>query len=127
MTGPGDILAAAAARYGPKTALIAARRTLTFVELDALANRVAASLRARGIANGDRVSILAQNRWEWIVAYHGILKAGAVVNPLNVILTNEEVAYIASDCGATAIFCEGARAGAIAALANDVPSLAHVI
>ena len=127
MTGPGDILAAAAARYGPKTALIAARRTLTFVELDALANRVAASLRARGIANGDRVSILAQNRWEWIVAYHGILKAGAVVNPLNVMLTNEEVAYIASDCGASAIFCEGARAGAIAALASDVPSIAHVI
>jgi long-chain acyl-CoA synthetase len=127
MTGPGDILAAAAARYGPKTALIAARRTLTFAELDELANRVAAALRARGIAPGDRVSLLAQNRWEWIVAYHGILKAGAVVNPLNVMLTNEEVAFIANDCGATAIFCEGARAAAIAALANDVPSLAHVI
>jgi long-chain acyl-CoA synthetase len=125
--GPGDILRAAAARFGPKHALVTARRSLSFVELDDLAARLAAALRGRGIAAGDRVSLLAQNRWEWIVAYHGILKAGAVVNPLNVMLTNEEVAYIANDCGATAIFCEAGRAPAIAALAGDVPSLSHVI
>lgn len=127
MTGPGDILAAAAARFGPKTALVTVRRTLSFYELDELANRVANALAARGIVPGDRVSLLAQNRWEWIVAYHGILKAGAVVNPLNVMLTNEEVAFIANDCGATAIFCEAARAEAIAGLAQDVKSLQHVI
>ena len=127
MQGPGDILAFAATRWGPKRALITSRRSLSFEELDALANRVAARLRARGIQAGDRVSLLAQNRHEWIVAYHGVLKAGAVVNPLNVMLTNDEVAYIANDCGAVAIFCEAARAEAIAALAADVPTLAHVI
>ncbi len=127
MQGPGDILRFAAARSGPKRALVTARRTLTFDELNALSNRVAAALGARGVEPGDRVSILAQNRYEWVVAYHGILKAGAVVNPLNVMLTNEEVAYVANDCGAVAIFCEAARAPAMAALASDVPSLAHVI
>ena len=60
---------------------------------------------ARGIAPGDRVSLYAQNRWEWIVAYHGILKAGAVVNPINVMLTAKEVRYVLGDCGARAIFC----------------------
>jgi long-chain acyl-CoA synthetase len=127
MKGPGDILRVAAARWGPKTALITARRSLSFAELDELSDRVAAALGQRGIVAGDRVSLLAQNRWEWIVAYHGVLKAGAVVNPLNVMLTNDEVAYVANDCGASAIFCEGARAAAMRTLALDVPSLAHVI
>jgi long-chain acyl-CoA synthetase len=38
-----------------------------------LSDRVAAALATRGIAPGDRVSLYAQNRWEWNVAYHGIL------------------------------------------------------
>ncbi|MBD5635848.1 MAG: AMP-binding protein [Candidatus Eremiobacteraeota bacterium] len=121
------MLRASAARFGPKTALVAGGRAFSFAELHALSDRVATALRARGIEAGDRVSLLAQNRWEWIVAYHGVLKAGAVVNPLNVMLTDDEVAYIANDCGAVAIFCETSRAAAIAALAAAVPSLAHVI
>jgi len=127
MNGPGDILRASAARFGPKTALVTTRRSLSFAELDALSDRVAAALLARGIVPGDRVSLLGQNRWEYVVAYHGILKAGAVVNPLNVMLTDAEVAYVANDCGAAAIFCEAARAQAMAALRAEVPSLAHVI
>jgi long-chain acyl-CoA synthetase len=127
MTGPGQILTFAAKRFGPKTALIAKGRVLSFDELDGLSSRLAAALGERGIVAGDRVSLLAQNRWEWIVAYHGILKAGAVVNPLNVMLTDDEVAYIASDCGAVAIFCEAARAGAMAGLAARAPSLKHVV
>jgi long-chain acyl-CoA synthetase len=127
MNGPGDILRASAARFGPKTALVTTRRSLSFAELDALSDRVAAALLARGIVPGDRVSLLGQNRWEYVVAYHGILKAGAVVNPLNVMLTDAEVAYVANDCGAAAIFCEAARAPAMAALRAEAPSLAHVI
>ena len=42
----------------------------------------------------DRVSLYAQNRWEWIVAYHGILRIGALVNPINVMLTPKEVCYV---------------------------------
>jgi len=127
MIGPGDILPFAAARHGRKAALVTARRTLTFAELDALSDAVAASLAARGIEPGDRVSILAANRWEWIVAYHGILKAGAVVNPLNVMLTDDEVAYIARDCSTAAIFCEAGRLAALEALRDDVPSLREII
>jgi long-chain acyl-CoA synthetase len=127
MTGPGDILPFAAARHGHKRALVTARRTLTFAELERLSNAVASSLRNRGIEAGDRVSILAANRWEWVVAYHGILKAGAVVNPLNVMLTDDEVGYISRDCGAAAIFCEAGRLAAMESLRDDVPSLREVV
>jgi long-chain acyl-CoA synthetase len=127
MNGPGDILPFAAARHGRKVALVTARRTLTFAELDSLSDSLAGSLAARGIEPGDRVSILAANRWEWIVAYHGILKAGAVVNPLNVMLTDDEVAYIARDCSTAAIFCEAGRLPAMEALRDEVPALREII
>ena len=94
-----EILTRAAARFGNKPALVTDTRTLSYAELDALSRRVAAALAARGIAPGDRVSLYSQNRWEWIVAYHGILKASGVVNPVNVMLTPTEVRYVLSDCG----------------------------
>ena len=107
-----QILPRAAARYGNKSALITDTRTLSYAELDALSDRVAAALAARGIAPGDRVSLYSQNCWEWIVTYHGIIKAGAVVNPLNVMLTAQETRYVLSDCGARAIFCSSEKAPA---------------
>jgi acyl-CoA synthetase (AMP-forming)/AMP-acid ligase II len=77
--GPGDVLRVAAARFGDKPALVPAVRTLGYGELDALSDRVAAGLVAPGVRPGQPVSLYAQNRWEWVVAYHGALKAGAVV------------------------------------------------
>ena len=92
--GPGDILRASAARFGDAVALVSMSRTLTFTDLDAESDRVAAGLAARGVEPGNTVSLYARNRWEWVVAYHGALKAGAVVNPVNVMLTPEELAAL---------------------------------
>ena len=60
-------------------------------------------------------SLYSPNRWEWVVAYHAALRAGAVVNPINVMLTAEEVAFVLNDCGAAAIFTSGEKAEVIAA------------
>lgn len=121
------ILPRAAARYRTKTALVTDARALSYAELDALSDRVAASLAARGITPGNRVSLYSQNRWEWIVAYHGILKAGAVVNPINVMLTPKEVRYVLDDCGARAIFCEPQKVSAVLEAAREVPGVEHVV
>ena len=43
---------------------------------------------------GERVTLFSENRWEWVAAYHGILRAGCVVNPVNAILTAPELAVI---------------------------------
>jgi long-chain acyl-CoA synthetase len=127
MNGPADILPAASARCGGKPALVAGGRTLTYADLDTLSDRVAGGLAARGVAAGDRVSLLAQNRWEWVVAYHGALKAGAVINPLNVMLTADEVAYVIEDCGAGVIMVAGDRADDMVALAERSPTLHTVV
>jgi len=121
------ILPRAAARYGSKAALVTDARTLSYAELDRLSDRVAAALAARGITPGNRVSLYSQNRWEWIVAYHGILKAGAVVNPINVMLTPKEVRYVLDDCGARAIFCEAGKVTAVLEAAREVPGVEHVV
>lgn len=127
MDGPGDILRAAAARFGRKRALVTATRTLGFDELDALSDRVAAWLAARGVRPGQPVSLYAQNRWEWVVTYHGALKAGAVVNPVNVMLTPEELAFVLRDCGSAALFTSAEQAAMVVELTRDLPELSTVV
>jgi len=70
---------------------------LTYAELDARACALAGALHARGVAPGDRVAISIPNRWQFVVAVVGALKAGATVAPLDPLLTAEERAAIVAD------------------------------
>jgi long-chain acyl-CoA synthetase len=65
---------------------------------------VARALQQWGIAKGDRVAILSENRPEWTMADFACLLIGAVVVPIYTTLTDEQVAYILRDSGARAIF-----------------------
>src|SRR5580698_4180009 len=121
------ILARSARQFGSKSALIAGERTLTYQALHELCDRVAGGLHTLGVRPGDRVSLYSPNRWEWVVAYHGALRAGAVVNPINVMLTPEEVAFVLNDCGAAAIFTAGEKAEVILSLTRAVPTLRRVV
>jgi long-chain acyl-CoA synthetase len=123
----GMILTRAARRFGAKTALIAGGQVLTYRVLDEMCARVAGGLQALGVRPGDRVSLYSPNRWEWVVAYHAALRAGAVVNPINVMLTPEEVAFVLNDCGAAAIFTSGDKAPVIGGLTREVPTLRRII
>ena len=69
----------------------------TFNELEAQSNAFANGLVAAGIAPGDTVTLYGPNSWQWMVAYYAIAKTGAVVNPVNAMLTPEEVKYIVED------------------------------
>ncbi len=65
---------------------------------------VVSALRSWGIAKGDRVAILGENRHEWVVADMACLLLGAVVVPIYTTLTAEQTAYMLKDSGARAIF-----------------------
>jgi long-chain acyl-CoA synthetase len=99
----GEVLPYAARRFGDRRALVTGEGSFSFAELDALSSALAASLANRGVGPGDRVTLYAPNSWEWIVSYYGALKTGAVINPVNVMLTPAEVAYVTADCGAKAL------------------------
>jgi long-chain acyl-CoA synthetase len=93
---------------------------LTYAELDAKASQVAGALAARGIGPGDRVALSCPNLPFVPVVYYGILKAGATVVPLNILLTEREIAYHLADSAARAYFCfEGAPIGEAGRAAFD--------
>ena len=93
------------ARLAPeREAIVWENVRLTFGELDKLSNRVANALTTMGIGHGDKVALCCPNLPEFPVVYYGILKAGAVVVPLNVLFKPREIAYHLTDSDAKAIF-----------------------
>jgi long-chain acyl-CoA synthetase len=104
---------------------------LTYGQLDSQAARVAAGLAALGIAPGDRVALSCTNLPFFPLAYFGILKAGAVVVPLNVLLKPREIAYHLRDSDARALIAfEGTAElpiGSMARAACDDTGCPHLV
>ena len=69
------------------------RREMTWKEFDVRANRFANLLLTRGINRGDKVAILLMNCLEWLPIYFGVLKAGAIVVPMNYRYAADEIKY----------------------------------
>ncbi|CAI8038784.1 Long-chain-fatty-acid--CoA ligase [Geodia barretti] len=80
--------------------------TKTYLSLDEDSSRFAAALVSLGVRKGDRVAYYIQNSPELITGFYGILKAGAVPVPCNVMYRAEELAYHLNDSGAKVLFCE---------------------
>lgn len=92
----------------------------TYAELNAMATRLAAGLQALGIRAGDHVALSCPNLPWFPIAYFAILKAGAVVVPLNVLLKPREIAYHLKDSHAKACFAfEGTAELPIAQMARE--------
>ena len=72
--------------------------------LDHASARVAAMLASKGVGPGDRVGIMLPNVPYFPAVYYGVLRAGAVVVPMNVLLKAREVGYYLSDSGAELLF-----------------------
>ncbi len=106
----GHIPAEAAKQFDDKTALVLPDRSLSFNELDKLSNCFANALMTLGIQPGDRITLYSGNCWEWVVSYYGALKTGAVINPINVMLTPTEVEFVANDCGASIVIASYEKA-----------------
>ncbi len=99
--------------------------SFTYVEVDALSGKVAASLRALGLVPGDKVAVQLPNLPHFLFCYFGIMKAGLTMVPLNPLLTGPEVAYHLEDSDARVLvtfelFAGAGLAGARAA--GDVPT-----
>jgi long-chain acyl-CoA synthetase len=114
-----QILPATAARLPDKIALIFGERALTYAQLERLTNRAANGLKALGVKKGDRVTLFAQNSVEWVIAYGGIAKAGGVINPVNAMLTAEELAFVVRDCSAKVLMTTAERASSLLHLKNE--------
>jgi long-chain acyl-CoA synthetase len=112
-------------RFADRPAVRLDDTVLTYRDLCDRSGRVAALLAARGVRPGDRVAVMLPNVPQFAVVYYGILRAGAVVVPMNPLLKEREVAYYLGDSAASAILAwpgcaDDATAGAARA---GVPAL----
>jgi fatty-acyl-CoA synthase len=93
-----------ARRYPDKPFIVFYDTALTFAEFFAQAERLAGFLEGRcGVRKGDRVLLLMQNSPQFVIGYYGILRANAVVVPLNPMNLTQEILRFANDAGASTL------------------------
>ena len=105
MSNLAALLEGSATTYPTRDALVLGDARLTYAQVNGAANQVANLLASRGIGPGDKVALTCPNLPFFSIIYFGILKTGATVVPLNVLLKAREVAYHLADSDAKAYFC----------------------
>ncbi len=90
--------------FGSHVAVVDGERRFTYREFGERVNRLANAIRSLGIAPGERVAFLALNCHQLLEGYYGVLAAGAVLLPLNVRLSPEELTYILNHAEPGALF-----------------------
>src|SRR5438132_5996723 len=76
-----------------RTAIVCGETRMSYAQLNAATNQVTHGLAQAGIQKGDTVALSCQDNPSFVIAYYGILKAGAAVMPLNILLKTREIAY----------------------------------
>jgi long-chain acyl-CoA synthetase len=121
------ILEESAKRNPDRVAIIFDDFKLTYAQLNGAANQVANALVERGIKPGDRVGMMLPNVPQFPIIYFGILKAGGIVVPMNVLLKGREVAYYLSDSETSAFFYWDMFAADATAGAKEAPSVKNLV
>lgn len=104
-----------------KPALIDETQTVTWRELDKRSNQVANGLRSLDIGCSDSVALLMSNSAEYVEIMYGILKAGAVVVPLNVAVREDGLVNMILDSGSQVVFFSEDQYARLAPLRRDLP------
>jgi acyl-CoA synthetase (AMP-forming)/AMP-acid ligase II len=103
---PVRFLRYAEQQYPQKTAVVCGEDRFTYAQFADRAARLGGALQHAGINSGDRVAFLSTNCHRLLEAYYGVLEAGAILLPLNIRLSSDELAYILNDAGAKILFLE---------------------
>ena len=98
-----DLLRRSASRFPESPALFFYGTQISFQELNDLSTRFARGLRRLGVQTGDRVALMLPNIPQAVIAYYGVLKAGAVVTPTNPLYVEREIQSQLSDSGSDTI------------------------
>ena len=101
-----DYLPFHAARRGDKPMMKDDRKDLSFGEVHAHVERIAAALQRDGLKKGDRIAILAKNSVDNLSVFMGCARAGVIPVGVNYRLAPGEVAYIAADAGVKKLFLD---------------------
>ena len=125
-----DNLAVNARRYPEKKALVFFGAAISYRQLAEGAERLAAQLHALGVQRGDRVVLCMQNCPQLVMAHFAILRANAVVVPVNPMNRAEELKHYITDPQARVAITTADLAGELAAASNALPTgqgLTHLV
>lgn len=94
-----------AEKYPNRSAIIYLGEKFTYSRLHNLIDRFATALNRLGVRKGDKVMLYIANSAQWVIAFFGIQKIGAIVVPVAPIYTSFEIEYMINDSGAETIIC----------------------
>ncbi|HEV7665371.1 MAG TPA: long-chain fatty acid--CoA ligase [Chloroflexota bacterium] len=120
-------LTTAAGLHPQRAAIRFFGRSISYRELEALANRFANALIALGVQPGDRVALLMPNCPQMVLAYYGALRAGAVLVPTSPLYSASELEHQLADAEASVVVCLSALFGQVQTVRPRLPALKHVI
>jgi fatty-acyl-CoA synthase len=112
-----DLLHRTAKRLPNKTAIICGDTQWSYADFDAVCNRLAAGLAARGVGKGIRVAVLSRNSHAFAALRFALARLGAVLVPINFMLKPEEAAFILRHAGAEILATDSGLADAARAAA----------
>lgn len=118
-----DGLARGARLFGGRPALIFEGVRLSHADLLSRAETLAAGLRRAGVAAGDRIAVLAQNRVEILDLLFACARLGAILVPVNWRMSPEEIAFVVEDAGPVLVFAEPDHAASLAELRARLTSV----
>jgi crotonobetaine/carnitine-CoA ligase len=116
-----------ATRFGDRLLARLDDETVTYAQLAEGSGRIAAGLEALGVADGDRVAVMMANRPEFLYAWFGILKLGAIEVPIHSAARGPGIAHILEQTGARVLFVEQEFREHVAEYVGSVPRLEHVV
>ena len=115
-------LAVSALRFPDKPALVFFDRTMSYAAVMQQAERLAATLHRLGVRKGDRVLLNMQNCPQWVIAHFAILRANAVVVPVNPMNRAEELKHYITDPDVKLAITAGDLAAELARANDQLPS-----
>lgn len=98
-----DAIRESSRRFPSKTALISCEKKISYREMDQMSDKFATALADLGIKKGDRVCVMTPVSAQSVIAFHAILKIGAIAVPVNLMFKTDELAHVLNDSGALAI------------------------
>jgi long-chain acyl-CoA synthetase len=122
-----NFLEKSAQQYPDRKAVWYKDEWMTFSEIEKESNKLANFLVQIGIQKGDRIALLFENSFKYVIAYYAILKAGAVTVALNTDQTTDSMDYLLKHSDAKALISQNKYLGILKQIQDDLPELQYVI
>jgi fatty-acyl-CoA synthase len=117
----------AARLFGSKIGLVDGEKRFTYAEYDVRINRLANALQGLGVSPGEVVSFLTTNSHQLLEAYYAVPQINAVLNPINIRLSQEEIEYIINHAGTRVLCFQADFLPLVKTMRDRLPSIQNYI